>query len=689
MGTVSPVILEALDVDERKRLGQFFTGLPLARLLAELAEASNARTVLDPMVGSGDMLEAVRSGDTNQLLAGIEIDPIAGAYCASRLGADGAAAHIAIGNAFSPKTWASLPGQAWDLVITNPPYVRYQRGAFPTHGRVDVPSAAEVRHGLLQVLGLFKHLSKDEHQVWRSITKAYSGLGDLAVPAWILCAGLVAIEGRLAMVVPDTWLSRDYSLPVLYLLQRYFEIEVVVEDGQAGWFEDALVRTTLLVARRVPDRGSAFRKLDTGHVHVRLEESASDLGSLVGALQHDTPFPERAFASAIRLARVNRASLQSGGLQAEWVRGNYFSDLLASQSAGSRWLVQLEPNGTPTSPSSVPHLSRQAEKLIGTETTTSCRTLSSFGWSVGQGLRTGANRFFYGSCLHQSDDHVVFSPNPIFGQEPFRVPVDAVLPVLRKQQDVRAGGAIRGRVLDLRNFVLPEDAAEIKAALNISPYREMPGPLADFVRIVARANIGSPEEPKFVPSLSAVATNARPHDRRRPDRLPRFWYQIPPLQPRHVPELFIPRVNYRTPKASLNKTRAVVDANFSTLWRVKPDALPLCALLALLSSTWVGVSLETSAPVLGGGALKVEAAHLRRLPLPQLTGKAGSELEMLGHELVKGGSAEHEVVSEIDHLVWSALASSDVHSLMRSGSHALSELVARRSGPASRKVDGS
>lgn len=46
--------------DSRKRLGQVFTGEPLARLLAALARAGQAPTIIDPMVGSGDMLAACR-----------------------------------------------------------------------------------------------------------------------------------------------------------------------------------------------------------------------------------------------------------------------------------------------------------------------------------------------------------------------------------------------------------------------------------------------------------------------------------------------------------------------------------------------------------------------------------------------------------------------------------------------------
>ena len=41
----------ALPADQRKQLGQFFTGVRLGKLLAHLAIEPNTRTILDPMAG--------------------------------------------------------------------------------------------------------------------------------------------------------------------------------------------------------------------------------------------------------------------------------------------------------------------------------------------------------------------------------------------------------------------------------------------------------------------------------------------------------------------------------------------------------------------------------------------------------------------------------------------------------------
>ena len=49
---------EGLLPAQRKRLGQFFTGLPLGTLLAHIALDPDARAVIDPMAGHGDLLDA-------------------------------------------------------------------------------------------------------------------------------------------------------------------------------------------------------------------------------------------------------------------------------------------------------------------------------------------------------------------------------------------------------------------------------------------------------------------------------------------------------------------------------------------------------------------------------------------------------------------------------------------------------
>lgn len=650
----------ALEHDERKRLGQYFTGEPLARVLAALGLAHSASSMLDPMAGSGDMLVAARAvGATAAQVTAVEIDPLASTTCAERLRCSRALAEVRTADAFAPSTWLSEVGCSWDLVITNPPYVRYQRTARSAAGRFAIPSATEVRRGLLQIVDARETLAPDERAVFRALVEGYSGLADLAVPSWLLCAALVAPEGRLAMVVPDTWLSRDYALPVLYLLRRCFEIEFVVEDGEACWFEDALVRTTLVVARRVKLRSSALADETALHVHARLTSDAASDESVVGSLHPRSKEPERRFAERLRTVARSGDAVHVLGLDAQPASDVQFRDRLLARAGAASWGRALEatlpvPGNGQTWAHDVP---RRLRDVVGDVGARLC-TLDQLGWRVGQGLRTGANRFFYGEVLGVDGGCSELHLDLELSSEPLKVPTDLIRVVVRKQSDLLvADGDVEhspGRLIVLDRHALDEDITTARAAGVRAPYLAIPEPLANYVRRAALLNVGSEDEPRRLPDLSAVTTNVRVADSSRPERLPRFWYQLPPLAARHTGALFLPRINHGHPVPGVNHPGVVIDANFSTLWP-QENALPVLALFALLCSTWSRAALESSGTVLGGGALKIEATQLRRLPLPAIESSAASELARLGAVLCEAGDGAAASLADVDAVVWEAI----------------------------------
>ena len=65
----------------------------------------------------------------------------------------------------------------------------------------------------------------------------------------------------------------------MYLLRRFFDLKFVVDDVDMNWFNDALIRTNLLVAVRVHDKGTAFG--DSYHLHISLPASMAGESSLV------------------------------------------------------------------------------------------------------------------------------------------------------------------------------------------------------------------------------------------------------------------------------------------------------------------------------------------------------------------------------------------------------------------------
>lgn len=626
----------------KKRLGQYYTGIPLAKLLAALAQAQQAKSVLDPMAGKGDMLVACHDiGACPVTMGAIEIDPIANQACARRV----QNLKPLLGNAFDFSLLSQLPRFEWDLVITNPPYVRYQSMTRGVDASLKLPNATEVRHSLISSIKQMLNLDTNDKAQFLHLCQKYSGLADLAVPSWILCATLVRLGGTLAIVVPDSWLNREYALPIHYLLLRWFRIKYIVEDANAAWFEQAQVKTNLLIAERIPRRDSAFDWTDEGFVHIRLSKDSIDNNSIVGNVFPGAPDAEVRFAQKANRWYVKHADGTGKGFSAHWTPLSHMSGNLRRACSSHEWLKILgEPEAS--GETSKIHLSPDLSKWLGKDSPAkSFHSLDELGILVGQGLRTGANRFFYADCLERSGDNAVIAPSSLFGIQRVKVPRSCIASVLRKQTELPDGyslnsTSLQGCVVTLHYHALPEDLANC----NGKSYEPTPPELATLIRTASETNFGTPEEPKRVYELSAVSPNIRKS---------RFWYMLPDFAPRHIPDLFLARVNYGHPKTFLNTARAsIIDANFSTIWLGKKSEIDAHGLLAFFNCSWSLVAMEQSASVMGGGALKVEATHLKKIPIPEFTPDDWSQLSSLGKQLaaIDHGDADR-FLKAIDRVV--------------------------------------
>jgi hypothetical protein len=643
----------SINEDRRKRLGQYFTGIGLGRVLAALAQAEKAKSILDPMAGSGDLLAAcLEIGAKPIELAGIEIDAEARSACLQRL----PEADCVLGSAFDPEAISRLPRLAWDLVIGNPPYVRYQSfsdKADPSHA---LPSAMQIRTGLLQAVALLPALDAEDKELFAHLVSGYSGLSDLAVPSWILCAGLVKLGGRLALVVPESWLTRDYAAVVHYLLFRWFDIEFIVEDEHASWFDDAQVKATLVVAKRVKRRPSALGRPDSAtYCHISISAAAASPQSPIGRLPAGTGRSvEHEFAKQARKWSRSAAQQSTGLVSSRPVSLRLACRNAIASASSQKWFAAMgEAETAQDHCAHVPHTIHDWLTRRGLAPT--FNTLESEGIAVGQGLRTGANGFFYADGIREGNQVVLSFSGPLSGRTAVAA-VGVVKPVLRRQAELPSGYVVQadhatGWALDLRRHALTEDmdVAELFSA----PYERMPDSIAALVREAGRVNFGSKTKPQKVWELTAVSPNVRPAARGLPAR---YWYMLPDFAPRHLPDLLLARVNASTPKAYLNSGRScLVDANFSTIW-VQPDnRWSPHALLAFMNSAWAQAVIETSGAVMGGGALKVEATHLRRLPLPQIGSPQVATLNEFGAKLAAAGSDAEPWLVKIDEVVGEAL----------------------------------
>lgn len=611
---------------EKKRLGQYFTGMPLAQLLASLAAPEKAASIIDPMVGSGDMLLAcLETGATNAHLEGWDIDARAVSAANRRLKDAHAAFSLRTGSAFEIADGLAT----YDLVITNPPYVRYQSTSISGGFGFSIPSAEETRAALRRSISRAVALEPSVRALLLKLTDSYSGLSDLAVPAWLLCAALTRPGGTLAILVPQSWMNRDYAAPIRQLLGALFDVDYLVEDQSGTWFNEALIRTTLVVATRKTSptlNEPEWTARSGGYVHVRVGSAGRTQLGLVGSVG-----TELEFASKMRVLRLEGgAAVVAAGVEASYVpkrvEATLDSPLHRSLPTPMRALLATVPG--------------------------EFTDLAGLGWNVGQGLRTGANEFFYAE--DRGDETATVLPR--LSPTRVRPPHGTSLPAVRRQADLPTGYCLsqvdsRSRLIYLDGWARKSDA--LSTTHSSDRFLEK-----DFAAAITKAEklqspIGSG---KTIPELSAVRTNARDASPVDPDRGARYWYQLPALQNRHRPDLIVPRVCGGRPRTYRNPDRAlVVDANFSSLWSDKLDAINSFALLALLNSDYVAAMLEMQAHVLGGGALKVEATHLRQLIFPRVPEDLVAELEALGRALCAGDVPEAAVLKTINHLVARAL----------------------------------
>lgn len=573
----------------KKRFGQYFSGKIVADMLFSLLpKGQDMKNVVDPMAGIGDMLASVQNHTSPcPAMLGVEIDKKVAKDCAIRL----PNATIVSGDAF--KVPELITPEGWDLVITNPPYVRYQLldGDDET-----MPSSREIRENLIKQIKAITYLSDAEKNLFLSLSKNYSGLADMAVPAWILCAALVRKNGYLAVVVPETWLNRDYAAPIQYLLMKLFQVETIAIDTNANWFPEALVKTCLVVAKRV---------------NIRVPFEVSNSLTHVIEIDRDYYQPTLSLFPQLRVAKDAR----------KWAE---VADRLFF-----------------TNKAELPH---DLKDILG-DSKAEYLSLADMRIECGQGLRTGANDFFYVSIEQdEGETYCVHSKAWDQGGQNYSFRKEDILLTLQNR------GKNEGLVVCPDKLVTGV----------LYPQGDICGQLKEYID---RAEEYRDEKGRRFKDYSAV----KPNEKTDGEQIIRAWFRLPKMVDRHIPNLCLTRVSAKIPECLYIQQTAqkpiAVDANMVTLWSKDENNNKIA--FALLNSTWSKLSLELICTVMGGGALKVEASHLKKLLFPKLTKDKLDLLEKAGERLVIEGKMTQKEQDTIDEIIASAFSDNTITSRMR------------------------
>jgi adenine-specific DNA-methyltransferase len=203
---------------QQKALGAFYTADPVARFLVNWAVRERDDVVLDPSCGDGVFLSAaaeriVSLGNPRPKVWGVDVDPEAlrCAYLRTSY------AQLVEKDFFSLRA-EDLP--AINVVVGNPPFIRYQR--FAGQQRRDAQKCASASGVDLP------------------------GLSSSWAPFLVHAAALLRERGRMAMVVPAEFVHAKYAKEVLRFLLRRFQ-RINVRMFQKKMFPELSEDTLLLL----------------------------------------------------------------------------------------------------------------------------------------------------------------------------------------------------------------------------------------------------------------------------------------------------------------------------------------------------------------------------------------------------------------------------------------------------------
>ncbi|WP_207844075.1 N-6 DNA methylase [Williamsia soli] len=241
----------------RKARGAFFTPDDVTQFISTWAIASVNDKVLEPSAGDAaflvsavNRLQELSSDPTFEpVVEGIEIHEYSARVGRKRVREAGGKAHVRVSDFFLVD-----PEPSYDVVIGNPPFVRYQdwTGEARTRSR-----AAALRAGV-----------------------ALTGLASSWAAFTVHSALFLKEGGRLGLVLPAELLSVNYAAPVRQFLFSHFKsVELVLFEEQI--FPEAEADVVLLLA-------DGYRMGPTDHAVIRQAKNATDLPSL-GTGQPWTP----------------------------------------------------------------------------------------------------------------------------------------------------------------------------------------------------------------------------------------------------------------------------------------------------------------------------------------------------------------------------------------------------------------
>lgn len=235
------VLERMLAYSRRKAAGQFVTPPALARLLVELTMERRREPVLDPCCGSGQI--ALAAYDVKRQ-AGIDVhEAMRTVWASDKFHFPVQLCTLALAHRESlGETLRVFRHDVFDLAPGKPVEI-----VEPDEGRqlvVELERPSTIVSNLPFVRG------EDLRSVNEPTPESSARLGnraDLFGRVLLHLADVVSENGRIGVIIGNSWLGAAWGKELRHELRKRFHIETVVTSGAGRWFEEPEVVTTVLV----------------------------------------------------------------------------------------------------------------------------------------------------------------------------------------------------------------------------------------------------------------------------------------------------------------------------------------------------------------------------------------------------------------------------------------------------------
>lgn len=258
------------NISNQKLRGGYYTPKAIADFLCQWSIDINTEQILEPSCGDGNFIESailrfkeleIEGEDLKDRIKGIELLEEESQKAKARAADLGLNSNTIINNDFFHHI-SSNGSEKYDVVIGNPPFIRYQN--FPEEHR-------KLAIEMMQNLGLNPNR-----------------LTNIWVPFLVVSASLLKENGKMAMVIPAELFQVKYAAETRVFLSNFFERMTIITFKKLV-FADIQQEVVLLLCEKKVDHGKGIRVIECENLEELKSISFKTInGSNVKPIDHTT-----------------------------------------------------------------------------------------------------------------------------------------------------------------------------------------------------------------------------------------------------------------------------------------------------------------------------------------------------------------------------------------------------------------